>query len=385
MRYPLEMPSSTGLWIGSWALLFSTGALLLGCERAPPWNGIAEDPEPRSAGRIRSLAASHLQVCALYNDGGVACWGHGAELALGRSIPEGTAARVEGVTGARRLAVGDCSACALDDGGHMTCWGHSGHYCEPGGALLLPKPQRITRIPKMRVIADLHGQVTGIGEDGEWWRFGEVCASYSASPGSSGGLACRGLHFRAARQSHDGSPYGAFVRAAGRDAADLALGEMVCARDASGRARCYSGHITRGDGQSTRPIAALQAPEETVTRMSAGLDNICFVLASGTVECRSSKGIVIPKLPAPARTAVVCGSLGCATGQDGSLMCWKDPPYGTDQPVFTPELHTHNPAAGVRLVVATGIDFCTLATDDTVTCWKAFEFGDQERRRITLP
>ncbi len=395
----LEMPSSIGFSIRSSALehagrLLLASALLLACKKAPPpappWNGIAEDPEPRSAWRIRSLVASSAQVCALYNDGGVACWGRGAEIALGRSIPEGTAARVFGVTGARRLAVGDCNACALDEEGHMTCWGHRGLYCEQarpdlGGTLLLPKPQRITDIPKMRVITGqpLGDGITAIGEDGELWSFGTSCDSYSVSPGGSDGV-CRSVSFYTFRHSHDGSPYDSFTRAAAHDATDLAKGEMECARNASGHTRCYSGNITGGDGQ---PFAALQAPNETVSRMSTSYRETCFVLASGTVECRSTEGIVIPKLPGPARTAASDGIFGCATGHDGSLSCWKAPPLATGQtspaPVLTPEVETHDPAAGARLVVATGFDLCTLSIDDTVTCGVAR--GASESRRITLP
>ena len=42
-----------------------------------------------------------------------------------------------------------------------------------------------------------------------------------------------------------------------------------------------------------------------------------------------------------------------------------------------------DPAAGARLVVATGFDLCTLSIDDTVTCGVAQ--GASESRRITLP
>ena len=252
-------------------LLF-TGALLLACKREPPpppWTGIVEDLEPRTSGRVRSLAGGSDHACALYNDGTVACWGRGAEVALGRPIPANTAARVEGVTGARRLAVGACNACALDGEGHVTCWGFSGFDCEESrsghaAALLLPRPKRLEGIPRMRMIAaeTLGDSVTAIGEDGAVWTFGSDCSSFTDSSGGG----CRSARFYTFRHSHDGSPYDGWERAVATDAVDLAPSQMPCSRDTNGRARCYSGNITGGDG---RPFDALSAPDGTVTRMSA--------------------------------------------------------------------------------------------------------------------
>lgn len=371
-------------------LLF-TGALLLACKREPPpppWTGIVEDLEPRTSGRIRSLSGGSDHACALYNDGTVACWGRGAEVALGRPIPANTAARVEGVTGARRLSVGPCNACALDDEGHVTCWGYRGLYCqepfpERASALLLPKPRRVGDIPRMRLIAseEFGDGTTGIGEDGELWSFGSTCDFFAAESSGSDG-SCHKASFRAYRHPHDGSPYDAYSRAAVRDAKDLTRGDMECALDTSGRARCYSGNITGGDGQ---PFAALSAPDGTVTRMSTAHRETCFVLASGRVECRSTEGIVVPTLPGPARTVASTGIHGCATGHDGSLACWRSPPLATGAtspaPVFTAEPTLLEPAAGVRLVVSLGFDLCTLANDDTVTCGVT----TGPKRRITLP
>ena len=368
-------------------LLF-TGALLLACKREPPpppWTGIVEDLEPRTSGRVRSLAGGSDHACALYNDGTVACWGRGAEVALGRPIPANTAARVEGVTGARRLAVGACNACALDGEGHVTCWGFSGFDCEESrsghaAALLLPRPKRLEGIPRMRMIAaeTLGDSVTAIGEDGAVWTFGSDCSSFTDSSGGG----CRSARFYTFRHSHDGSPYDGWERAVATDAVDLAPSQMPCSRDTNGRARCYSGNITGGDG---RPFDALSAPDGTVTRMSASYRETCFVLATGGVECRSTEGIVVPTLPGPARTVASTGLHGCATGHDGSLTCWRSPTSATGAtspaPVFTPEPTLHEPAAGVRMVVALGFDMCTLANDDTVTCG----LPEGPKRRITLP
>lgn len=369
-------------------VLFMVGLGLSACKREPPpppWTGISEDPEPPSSGRIRTLVAASEHACALYNDGSVACWGHGAETALGRPIPANTAARVEGVTGARRLAVGACNACALDVEGHVTCWGFSGYYCEESrqghaAALLFPRPKRIEGIPRMRLIAaeTLGDSVTAIGEDGAVWTFGSDCSSFTDSSGGG----CRSARFHTFRHSHDASPYDAWERAVATDAVDLAPSQMPCSRDTSGHTRCYSGNITGGDG---RPFAALSAPDGTVTRMSASYRETCFVLGTGGVECRSTEGIVVPTLPGPARTAATSGIHGCATGHDGSLSCWKGPSLATGPtspaPVITPEPFSYDHAARARIVVAMGFDLCTLANDDTVTC----DVTTGPKRRITLP
>ena len=57
--------------------------------------------------------------------------------------------------------------------------------------------------------------------------------------------------------------------------------------------------------------------------------------------------------------------------------CWRN-----HMPqALTPEPTLHEPAAGVRMVVALGFDMCTLANDDTVTCG----LPEGPKRRITLP
>jgi alpha-tubulin suppressor-like RCC1 family protein len=79
---------------------------------------------------VDSIAAGADHACARLADGGLRCWGRGAEGQLGNKV---TAASLTPVTvalsskaaaaPAQALAAGAAHSCALDEGGHVWCWG----------------------------------------------------------------------------------------------------------------------------------------------------------------------------------------------------------------------------------------------------------------------
>ena len=76
------------------------------------------------------LAGNVFFVCALFDDGGVACWGDNENGALGAgAFPSGCGltcdhpVAVKGVTDATDLVVGSNHTCALRAGGKVSCWG----------------------------------------------------------------------------------------------------------------------------------------------------------------------------------------------------------------------------------------------------------------------
>lgn len=159
---------------------------------------------------------------------------------------------------------------------------------------------------------------------------------------------------------------------------ELAFVEATCARGGDGSVRCES-HLTRG----LDPIPELDAPKGIVSRMSGIFQSICFVLESGTVECRSSDGISIPKLTGPARTAAATIGRGCATGRDGTLSCWSGSVLRYEDRGGTriEPLDYEDPAARARVVVTDVDGFCSLDEADVVRCWT----DPHAMTRIALP
>lgn len=376
-------PSGTASGTASRKRAFGLLVLLVvvaGCKAKPRhWAGV-EEPDPPSAQRIRSLTAGADQVCALYNDGSVACWGPGAEAALGRSLPATTAVRVEGVTGARRLSVGPCNACALDAQGGVTCWGYRGWVCaiertDLTVPVVLPHPTKVGGLPRIRTMQSSAFSDTscGIGDDGELWCWGSECTD-ALKEGSPCVHATVSASFFASE--------GFWKSGAVSRAVEISIVDAQCAQERDGRTKCWSGGITNGHQQ---PFLSLEAPPEPVERMSGVFHEMCFVLRSGEVDCRSTDGIVRPKLATPARTAASRYHDGCATGRDGSLTCWRTEvlaPAAQENPQWNEATIVHEDLnAHARMVVADSSEFCMLDVDDVVTCW-----GDRAKvRRIAMP
>ncbi len=336
-------------------------------------------PDPPSEHRIRTLVSGWEHVCALYKDGTVACWGRGAERALGRALPANTPVRIEGVAGARRLSVGTCNACVLDGEGAVSCWGYRGFYCGdgPDAPLVLPKPTRIAGLPRVRTMetSSSSDRACGIGDDGAEWCWGSRCTE----PLRKDTPCARAEVY--ARKTEPDERYTVFPKNGIATAIELSSLDMRCTLDREGMARCTSS-ITGGDGKRIR---SLDAPGENVDRMSGVFRETCFVLASGDVECRSVDGIVRPPLDTPARTAAAISEKVCATGRDGSLTCWAYKTVPQDSRAnpqhLAARITRRVPDAHARVVVTTGLELCTLHEDDSVVC--GWERGRETK--IVLP
>lgn len=351
---------------------------MAGCTKKPTLlRGLDEGPDDPSSHRIRTLVAGNEHVCALYNNGSVACWGKGAELALGTPLHSGVAKRIVGVDHARRLGVGRCNACALDAEGALTCWGFAGHYCQEKVAPLLATPTRMVDVPPLRSLqtSSFDDTLCGIAEDGTNHCVMSECAS-SVFTRRQPSLfePCK----NAKVATYAGETSGFWNTRDQLETTEIALVDASCARRRDGRVHCES-HVTRG----LDPIPELDAPTERVTRMSGVFHSICFVLGSGTVECRSSDGISIPKLPGPARTAAATLGRGCATGRDGTLACWTGGglPFAPHGGTTLEPLDYVDPSAHARLVVTDVDGFCSLDEADVVRCWT----DPHAMKRITLP
>lgn len=336
-------------------------------------------PRPVSAGqRIRELAAGDEATCALYSNGTVTCWtvpDNRTHVLVGS--PDPTAPRpIPGVTGAVAIAVGGDHACTLDAEGRASCWGYGEHSYERGkGAALVPAATRIPNIPPLRAIAatTVDDRTCGIGiADEELHCWGGVATGWFGASGQrdiqpvpSGGL-------------------GAGTAAEYRGAVALTIAQASqCARYDDDSARCWSDHVSDGEGKH---LASLDAPPGRVRFMTRSHFQQCFVLRSGDVECHSTDGVLRPELARPARTVAASAHVVCATGEDGSLVCavfrWPDRRAdGAALPEY--ERLERDLGGPVRSVVAGTFSFCALREDDAVFCWAGYGRGEIER--IPLP
>jgi alpha-tubulin suppressor-like RCC1 family protein len=92
-------------------------------------------------GRAIQVAAGEDHACALFDDGGVACWGSDERGQLGRGAT-GTPAsprRVDGLPRASSLVAGGFHACAIVEGGAVWCWG-ANDFQQLGGSGVAAAP-----------------------------------------------------------------------------------------------------------------------------------------------------------------------------------------------------------------------------------------------------
>lgn len=98
-------------------------------------------PPKRIAGLsgVVGIVASDYFVCALLDDGRVACWGSNASGVMGAGF-NGPLSRtpvvVEGLDDVVRIAAGPANLCAIKSNGHVICWGsgRSGYLHQPAAA-----------------------------------------------------------------------------------------------------------------------------------------------------------------------------------------------------------------------------------------------------------
>ncbi|ACY15475.1 RCC1 domain-containing protein [Haliangium ochraceum] len=97
-----------------------------------PTASVAEAaPAAGGARRVEHVAAGYAHTCVLFDDGGVRCWGKGANGRLGTGATENIgddetpAASADVALGGRavQISAGDDHACALLDTGKLRCWG----------------------------------------------------------------------------------------------------------------------------------------------------------------------------------------------------------------------------------------------------------------------
>lgn len=282
---------------------------------------------------VAQIAVTEDYSCARFDDGLVECWGNGQAGALGRILGDEafpTPLPVNGVEGAVDLTVGGQGACAIDAVGDVLCWGsdlnggigQAGERPAPGSDASYKLPHRVLGLDRPATA------VTSAG--------GGHCALLD-----DGGVRCWGGVLGALGiRTHA-------VRAPGLDAEVQAIfgsdgGEHLCALQA-GRVVCLGkndqGQL--GDGTSDfRPVAVPMADavfsSEPVS-VGVGADSTCVLLADGTVWCtgdqdygqlgngQTSGTSVFPaQVQGLADAVAITGGhqASCALRATGDVVCW---------------------------------------------------------------
>ena len=328
-------------------------------------------PTPADAGAVSvgrtaiAISAGGNNTCALLNNGGVRCWGYGADgengsghtANIGDDETPGSVPSLDLTNQAIAITTGNHHSCALFDDGTVRCWG-KGATGQLG-----------------------YGNTSNNGDN--------------ESP------------------SHAGT-----VDLGGSAVAISAGGDHTCALMDSGMVRCWGSGlfgelgIEAGVGLATQSVGDDEKPNtvpvvslgtnRTAVAISAGADHTCAVLDNGTVRCwgagndgrlgyggtddigdnelPSSVGPVDLGGPAIAVSAGVTQT--CARLGDGTLRCWGSGAHGQlgygdtngigwspdDLPSMAGPIET-GARPEVRQVATGSAHTCALASDGTVRCW----------------
>lgn len=335
--------------------------------------------------RIRELVVGDEQTCALYTSGSVECWGPHTHRSLGLTGDDATPLSIPGIANAVAVTVGADHGCALDADGWLSCWGYCDPACAAGtGPPLMPVAARVATVPRLRAItSEGYGDYScGVGADDEQlhcWGPTRLSANWFGDPVPPS------IYYSAPDRNGTGQR----APRAHQGAVELTTstsGGARCARYDDDTVRCWSDGMTDGEGKR---FASLDGPTVPVIWMSASSSQQCFVLRTGQVQCHSTDGVIRPPLREPARTAAAGGGSVCATGRDGSLLCYRYRWDGGDRNVARLGGHitfgdAETPAIGgrARTVVGSTFQFCALREDDAVLCWSGY--SPAEPKRIPL-
>lgn len=269
-----------------------------------------------------------------------------------------------------RVVAGEEHACVLENG-NVACWG--------GGSRL----QQGTGSRNDRVAAGPIEGLKGV-RDLAATRFA-TCALVAG-----GDVVCWGTFVASEKTVELPTPKPVL-----NDIVELAAGSQhVCGRDAGGKVACFGGDAWGGagsgaDGKSLHEAQAIDFPDRA-TRLFAGGDATCAVLASGATSCVGSNGMGAFATGAPARLRLfspspIPGLVGatlalgeghsCADMGDGVLSCWGD--NGSGQLGEAPSVGrtTRAPVPGMTKIGAFAVTrdhaphaTCAALADDSLVC-----------------
>jgi hypothetical protein len=319
------------------------------------FRGYQERPTPVAGleGTPRELAVANGAVCAVLEDGRVACWGENLGRFLGKADRPHDARELAGLRDVERLELGPTSACATFRSRPETwCWkGDDSARHAPG------TPMTVQDLPKVShlVIAGSVGYAAAAA-DGSLYRFGLDAKVPSAQP-----LPLAGIQAMAARRH-------------------------VCAVDHAGAVFCW-GESDHGQcGVVAKEVDTPRRVElpKPATRIAVGGFSTWAVLEDGAVFWWGSARIVTGEwttqpaprpfpLPEAPRALAVGAQFACALTFAKRVLCWGQ----ADAGVFNngepgaeyrrPELVLR--AEGIDELVADDDGVCARVASGRVSCW----------------
>ena len=382
---------------------------------AGPSNDSGSTPDASGPRRIVRIESGLWETCAIFNDGGMRCWGDGM-LGYGaqQDIGDDEVPRIEGdvPTGGRvvQAAIGDRFICALYAEGNVRCWGLNNVGQLGYGDTMIRGDHGDTpdKLPDVQV----GGKVKQIVASSTY-----VCALLEGGDVRCWGSPQKGELGYPDGVGDDETPASHDPVDVGEPAVELAAGgNHTCALLESGRVRCWGSGIEGelgygnvddvGDDETPAQVGDVNVGG-TVTQIVATGFGTCALLEGGSVRCwggaddgelgyGNRDNIGDDESPASAGNVVVGGTVTqlssaiistCALLDNGTVRCWGRGlngvlGYGNTNDIGDDEIPAAagNVAMGGRVVAldhgsANRSHVCAILEDGGVRCWGRGGYG----------
>jgi alpha-tubulin suppressor-like RCC1 family protein len=230
---------------------------------------------------VQAISTGAFHTCALTDDGGVKCWGHNLQGALGDGTTSDRSSPIDVIgleSGVSAIAAGDSITCAVLDSGALKCWGNNA----TGGVGDGTTTNRLTPVG----VVGLGAGVASVSAEGTYPFGSRTCAVTT-----SGAAKCWGTNNQG--QLGDGTTTNrripTDVVGLGSGVAAISTGaSFTCARTIVGAVECWGQYAVGADLSGTvvqtTPLDVIGLGSGVV-EMEAGGYHACVRLVSGAIKC----------------------------------------------------------------------------------------------------
>jgi len=274
-------------WGDNWSGSLGSGTPSTGLSRATAAPVVGIGGIGLLTGATKVSSGSDETVCAIVDDGAVACWGdnHTGELGNGSTATfSNTPVAVTGLTGATDISVGFDHVCAVVTGGAVQCWGNNNYgQLGNGTTALRREPAPVTGIQGATRVSAGKSATCALLADGSvrcWGseQFGQLGNGvYDTFPDGSGRFSTTPV---------------AVIGIS--DAVDLLLSERNgCAIRATEELSCWGfGHV--GVFPNSAPYTATPTGYIDVSELALlGSDTTACLRRNGTVQCWGNNPMIV--------------------------------------------------------------------------------------------
>jgi alpha-tubulin suppressor-like RCC1 family protein len=381
--------------------------------------------------RIKQVAVGKTHKCALFEDGGMRCWGESTLGALGFSsypfqigddeLPS-RAGDVEVGGSVAQISAGDQITCALLTTGTVRCWGNATYLGYGRELPLYPRPVNIGDIdvggPVKQIVTGTT-QTCALLTTGNVRCWGEIAFRILDAASDPANFYSPPLGYPGHQRGvigDDETPASVGDINVGGEVSQITAGDgHVCALLTTGKVRCWGdgqfGQLGYGNknaiGDDEQPAAAGDVNVGgQVVRLSAGTNHTCALLTTGAVRCwgegtQGALGYGNTNSIGDDETPVSVGAVNiggiardvsagdattCALLDTGKVRCWGKGGaalgYGNTNNIGDDELPLSagdvNVGGSVAQIVTEGAPqlfymhengTCAVLTSGTVRCW----------------